>query len=1306
MSLKSIIFGASLAQLSALTAYAIACLGVIDCYSRGQHYLGFYLSALLIAVGLVITIVSMRRYRQRLNYVEGLERAIHDHELSEGDPKEVPRLTALQHHWIDALGDRGVGLINFLMILVAVPGVLGHASLLPQFSLFEAQSVESHGFGFGTWAAFVAIESVGFIGLIFDHFGLEELSEIASLGDRFTEYWQWFMALVQVGLLSLAFDVFRRYLDLSSTLDRFIKSIALSGDELCESAESLQKNLSAGQERDLHIERALLTVYRGHQSEAHARVETLARFLVVFPKRRISRTVIRAIMATRSIEGARDSANFLSTVSRSLLLKAISLAAMRTQNSSMLKVSQSAAFTLLEGRAPIELRVASLDVLSGYEATRTEERTQLNDAEQRQLCVLAQEQLRIGSAHSISTRLSIQYEQLSLAASYALTLSQRQDALLPLLILRHSDAQLLIEESERRLAALHTHLPSLQSALLERLTQVIDAAHQADDLTIEESLERYVDSMITLMTQEDELAAKQAQTLCVKLSQLIVIRILNGAQGPGVLRRLVRLFAPLGDQHLAHTLWSVMSAEPSHERSERVLSGLIEGVRSQAHLYQKIEALLMDALRFGPSAAVLRACELCYAFSLDDLSPLPYTLIRAMRILYQSEDVLSDEIASQIQHLACGLARVKGNHRLRSELSSLLHQLDENQDRELFSTQGKHALTLELLRAVAGDENSFSRLFDGYRLALVSSDPSPLESSDMTRELITMMNLVDPSLSGSARQWAMTLERCSLVHGADQLSAHEARSIATDLVDTMLPHPSALKVSWLMAYLERDVSSRVRSHVLLLLRSRFKYLEYASIDPLTDMIPIDWLFDEMIRRLNQETDQAVIRQWLRCISALCLKMKSPQRVERGVSLLKRVLRGEELSANASLRGVSAELLGEVGLSVPHLDLSLELSSYFESHRTQIPIALKTGIAKGLNTINDHFAFSFFEQRAEDETLELRRDGLSAMVNCLSDHRALRSLSHILTHIRELSDSEVSAVCRPILRYRSEIKSFFNEELRHRIRNYAFEKLSDQEVSTAALEASIGLIPLSVDQEDEALRDRLFELVTNVKRQGLLSRVSSCIAETFPQDFEARYEQVRDQMSDDLLPKWVMGLGDLPEQGTGQQISAKERMVSELLSWLEHRTHRAPINPENILDLSSKLLKHGYSQERSYVYDWMRAQKYRMIAYAIVKRVVDYGLRELDLPLLKDELNRYRAQLRRASREGVVMETREANTSARFEIELLDALSHFGDQEAKVDLLALSVGETQSDYERALQRAAIDKLTDEQRSYFGIDLGTD
>ena len=221
----------------------------------------------------------------------------------------------------------------------------------------------------------------------------------------------------------------------------------------------------------------------------------------------------------------------------------------------------------------------------------------------------------------------------------------------------------------------------------------------------------------------------------------------------------------------------------------------------------------------------------------------------------------------------------------------------------------------------------------------------------------------------------------------------------------------------------------------------------------------------------------------------------------------------------------------------------------------------------------------------------------------------------------------------------------------------------------------------------------------------------------PFEFESQYEQIKNQLSDDLLPKWMMGLGDLPASAhdqtiqvegvdDGQRMMPTERMVSKLIEWLNHREDMSPINPENILELSSKLLKHGYGQERTYVYGWMRAKRYRMISYAIVKRIIEYGRRELDLPLLRDELNRYRAQTRRSIREVGMMESRNINTSARFEVELLDALSHFGDQEAKVELLSLSVSECKTEYERAVKRAAIDKLADDQRRYFGIDLDSE
>ena len=67
--------------------------------------------------------------------------------------------------------------------------------------------------------------------------------------------------------------------------------------------------------------------------------------------------------------------------------------------------------------------------------------------------------------------------------------------------------------------------------------------------------------------------------------------------------------------------------------------------------------------------------------------------------------------------------------------------------------------------------------------------------------------------------------------------------------------------------------------------------------------------------------------------------------------------------------------------------------------------------------------------------------------------------------------------------------------RHLIRNYALQRVSDDQVSPAALEACIGLIPLAVDEDDLEAKSRLFDLLLETERQGQFYRISKCIAAT-------------------------------------------------------------------------------------------------------------------------------------------------------------------------------------------------------------------
>ncbi len=1293
----------SILQLVALITYTLVSLWVIFCYHYGLHSLGFYCALALIVVGVMITISSTRRYRQRLNYVEGLEKASHDRDLNGEDSQ-----TALQSHWVDSLGDRGVGFINMLMILVAVPGLLGHASLIPQLSLFAAPSMESHGFGFETWVAFVAIESVGFMGLVFDYFGLDQLSQVADLGDLFSEHWRWFMAAVQVGLLSLAFDIFRRYLDLSAALDRFIQTLSLSGDELKESAAALQSSLRLGEDRDQHRERELLNLYRRDESEAHARVETLARFLMVFPKRRIIKRVVQFI----DIKTSRVDTT-LGEESQSLLLTALSLAGMRSQIGLITRVNHNVAFRLLSERSNLHLRIAALDTLSGYYAIHQDELPRLSVNEQERMMGLANEQFRVGSAHAISTELSVTYERLCLAASYALASSQQLESALPLLILRYSEAKLLTEESERRLDRLLTHCSIADREIMERVTEVIDAAHREDDLGIEESLDLFSDSVKRL--NASHLAAGiEAEPIRESLLQLIMINVLGRANGPGVIRQMVGVLSIIGEERLAQILWSALSAPPQKNKNSRVIAGLIEGVRAHSGLYQRIQALLVDQLCHGQAHDVQRAAQLCFDMSLDDLSPLPSALLLEITHRYhrlaESETVsIQDEereaLITEISHLTCGLSNVRGTPRIRGEVMEVLNELEEG------SETSKHLrYNADLLRSMTGDESAFLTLFSAYRGALAYrlaadqfTEGRGEEGNRDETSIISIMRLLDPSLYHSALQWEQTLQRATINDNEPALDNTQIKEISRRLVEEMLPQPSAVKISWFMAFMNGGVTDRLRSQTLQLMRSRLKYLEHTSIDPLTNLAPLEWLFDEAMKRLKGESNASVKKQWLRLIASLALKVRDEERVGRGVALLKRCLKGEESRVNAELRGLSAELLGELGRQYKRLDISLFLVTFYDSLDGALPVAVSRGVARALGGLNDHHAVHFFTIRAEEPMLRLRREALTAMVKCLGEHRAYQPLITVIGQLRDLSDSELGALCRPLVEHSVEIKALLEKNTRHLIRNYALQRVSDDQVSPAALEACIGLIPLAVDEDDLEAKSRLFDLLLETERQGQFYRISKCIAATFPLDYQSRYNEILERLDDDLRPKWMMGLGEISSQRVLDDFNPREFMLAELIKWFNERDSELSINPENVLELSTKLLQYGGNEERVYVYEWMRLKHYQMISYAIVWRVIEYGQRPLDVAPLKDELNRLRSHRRRLERSSSVIGRWDIGHQARYEVELLDALRHFGDTKSKVKLMELSVIEPQSDYERVVQRWAITKLSDEQRVYLEIDM---
>ena len=350
--------------------YPVSVLTLLTLYTCGFNTLSFAFSATLIVIGIFIATISMRRYRQRLNYVEGLERThdqglIHDSSdvmsadgiLAPDPSRDDGQSSALLPHWIDLLGDRGVGLVSILMLTLVIPTLLATAHQLPSVQLFPPDLKISADYDLMTWVTVMALDTLGPIKLILKYLGFNRLAELGELGEQFSAHWQWFMALVQVGLISLIFDVFRRYLDLNSTLDRFASTLLISAERVSERERQLRSFVKSSR-GDHQRERQWIHEYEGARNDLLARADTLARFLTVFSRRRMMHTLINAIdhhdQHPFSVEATHEG--------RGQLLSALQLAGVRSGPMSLAaRIAQQSALRLLNVNVPVPIRLAALD---------------------------------------------------------------------------------------------------------------------------------------------------------------------------------------------------------------------------------------------------------------------------------------------------------------------------------------------------------------------------------------------------------------------------------------------------------------------------------------------------------------------------------------------------------------------------------------------------------------------------------------------------------------------------------------------------------------------------------------------------------------------------------------------------------------------------------------------------------------------------------------------------------------------------------------------------------------------------------
>ena len=1250
-------------RLCVTALYPLLLCGLIACYHQGLFLQSFSAACFLLVVGVLITFTSMRRYRQRLNYVEGLDRDVTA--ALEGQD-QVKQTAALQAHWIDLLGDRGVGLVSVLLLILVIPVILASASHLAPLHVFEVTSTQHQQLGLLTWIAFVAIETVGAVKLIFDYFGMEQLQDIAHLGDNFTAYWQWFMALVQVGLISLVFDVFRRYLDLSSTLNRLASVALIATDELTERETALRSHPD-GTNGD-RIERGLLNDYKNSQSQLQARVDTLARFLCVFPKRRMINRLVQSILSSEQ----QSFQTKLSEEGKQQLLNALLVSGARMEHRGLAaRVSFSLALKLLQTRSTsLPLRRAALDILGGYHPLTTQLPAVLIGPDLIQSLSVSRDQLRAGSAHAISQELSIDYERLILASSYALVARGERSALSALFMTRYSDDPLLRQEGEHRLNHLLLQLSQSELGILEVVIALLNASEAGDSVDVEKQLH-----VLTLMHQDNP--TETADLLDLNLCQLIMSHLTRTARSPSTLRTMVDHLSQLNLPYFDLAIWAALQSDGASQH----LSGLIEGLKSQPACYLNVAKRIVFTLREGSPQEVKRQLVVCKEYADPDSSSFITLIMESIDALQDRYTSLHDQgkstkqISHQLFHLISGLAvsQAASHH---AQVSEWLNQRDRS------SLPDRPQQALKLVKAQLGEAHEFLQLFVSY-LDQLASSPSD-RAKDPSTQLI---HTLDPEIKSVERSWFSLL-----------LEAREARPArfqtrARDVIEMLQEHISPVRFAWLSFLLAQDVDSSLRSHLLQLLRRRLKHLNYGTLNPLSAQPVMAWLYDRVLEQSSSEQNPNVLAQWVRVFGAISPFLDPSDRHERTLNHLFLILdRGlPSAKINAQVTGVAAETIGVLGKTC-QLDVSQQLIQRF----AEGSVALKTGICKALLEVSDPVALQFFSEQAVPET-PLNNDGFNYMVKALHQARNLTALIPLLSGAELLSDSKLSALISPFKQssYPSgALVTLLEDHDLNTLRVHICERLQHEDL----IAPCAGIIPLLFDENDQQLEledsdvaRALFEAIQRSELRPIdCLHISRALAITFPKRFSKQFDTIVSQLKKDgsrTLPQWILGLETIdPDQ-----------MVSLIFDLLQTEEE---LQPNSIVHLSGPLVRHGGSRGRQVVYQWI--SEYPMVGYSIVNKIKEYGSPEQDKFRLKDELYRTRRLLDRFSLESEPNQQQTAYATS-LQISLLNTLYHFGEKNCFAELVQLSIYEANNMIERQLQTQALDHLPNSVREILTAEL---
>ena len=830
----------------------------------------------------------------------------------------------------------------------------------------------------------------------------------------------------------------------------------------------------------------------------------------------------------------------------------------------------------------------------------------------------------------------------------------------------------------------HHHLLGTQGqeekALLEQVARTIEASEHHDDVLTETCISGLVDLLTPTLDTPDttdtenttdpthdeasisETSLKTKRILDLDLGQLLISTLVDQVKSPRVIRSAIERFSRVEIQPLGLILWATLQRSDNHTS---VMAGLIEGIQSSGPLTRKVTEHIIQALRFGSPYEVRHNQILSTRFTDPDSLTVPQIFMDEIDRLalesssHENQSAERSSLEAQLHNLLGGLSLMNiSGHAER--VNTWLDQANWTE------TTVNIQACVDLLRAMAGDEKRFHRLFSEYLDSLTVS------SNDRSSKQIAyydLIHLIDPSLSKVEDQWL------TLLNESRAGKIGEANQRAIEMITEVQRNTTPVRVAWLWTLLGTDQHHSLRSPLIQRLCTRAKHINQTKLIPFTHDNAHDWMRSEVMRRCQVEDNQVVMAQWLKLLGVLGSESELDEQAEV-IHLLYQTLDGELSLTQASVRKAAAESIGRIGQD-HQFEASVDLIKRLSSINSQ---AAQAGIARALNMIDDQVAFDFFAQKATEFDV-FNEDGFIAMVKTLHSARDYRALSSILLRADMLSDRKISELLKPF--GTSELpllslREYLSAQAISATRDLVLNKINDPDTNDNVVASCVGVIPQIVLSEDQPLCDALINAVQDSElRQGNCERITHALSLTFPHQFLDCFDTILDSMRQDNKPKWIAGLA----------AHDPEKSVELLMQLAEETRHeKKPINMNNISTMTGILLKHGGSLGRRAVYQWL--VDYPHIAYAIVKRIASDGSREQDRPRLKDELYRNRLHIERLRTLSSSKERDDhLRAAAQLQVEVLNALYSFGEDQSFVDMLSLVVSQPEDYADQVLKYQA-------------------